>query len=379
MVGQLTGGIAHDFNNLLQVILGNADLLEEGIAGNKKLLALTEVTRIAAEKGAELTRRMLAFARLQPLAPRSTDVSRLVEDMQALLNRSLGGHIELALKLDVASSTAMVDPGQLESAIFNLCVNARDAMPDGGRIIIEVEAVLLDATHSLPDEEVLPGTYTMVSVTDTGLGMDADTLSRAFEPFFTTKDVGKGSGLGLSMVYGFVRQSKGHARIASRPGNGTTVRLYLPAEQQIQRETPHRFATQPMRRGTERILLVEDDDLVREHVVEQLRHLGYSVTSAGCGGEALERVRCGEEFDLVFTDIVMPGMNGVDLAKQVRTLRPHLPILYTSGYTDGALCDSGALLLLKPYRKKDLAEMIRATLDQVPHPSQPMDRLLSPK
>ena len=371
-VGQLTGGVAHDFNNLLTVILGNAELVADALADRPRLRQMVEMTAKAAERGAELTGRLLAFSRRQPLDPRPSDINRLIADMDPMLRRTLGEHIEIELVRGGGLWTAMVDPGQLENAILNLCLNARDAMPSSGRLTIETANAHLDADYAAGQAELEPGQYVMVAVSDTGTGMDAATLERAFEPFFTTKDVGKGSGLGLSMIYGFVKQSKGHVRIYSEPGLGTTVRLYLPravAEDGAGAPVPaHAAADAAAERGSGRILLVEDDALVRENSAAQLTSLGYAVVAVGSAPEALAVLEKDAAFDLLFTDIVMPGgMNGRALAERALKLRPGLPVLYTSGYTENAIVhhgrlDRGVELLAKPYRRQDLAAKVRAVL-----------------
>ncbi|MDZ4735197.1 MAG: ATP-binding protein [Rhodospirillaceae bacterium] len=369
-VGQLTGGIAHDFNNLLTVILGNAAALSEGLGDNQRLRTLAEMTERAAERGAELTSRLLAFARRQALEPRATDINRQVADMDKLLRRTLGEDIEIKMVQSSNLWNAMVDPGQLESAILNLSINARDAMPGGGRLTIEPANAHLDEAYVAGQIEVEPGEYVMVAVSDSGTGMDGATLERAFEPFFSTKEVGKGSGLGLSMVYGFVKQSNGHVRIYSEAGQGSTVKLYLPRAAAGTDSAERRSSTAAAEGGPEKILLVEDDDLVRDHVARQLSSLGYDVVTARDGSEAIEVLKRGDHFDLLFTDVVMPGgIGGRQLAEAAQKLRPDLPVLFTSGYTENAIVHNGRLdpgvhLLQKPYRKQDLATKVRAVLDE---------------
>ena len=368
-VGQLTGGVAHDFNNLLTIILGNAELLTERLTDQQQLRLLAEMTATAAERGAELTNRLLAFARRQPLEPALLDVNRLLAGMDRLLRRTLAEDIQIEMVRGGGLWAAEVDPGQLEVALLNLAINARDAMPDGGRLTLETGNATLDDNYARQHHEVEPGQYVMVSVSDTGAGMPRDVAERAFEPFFTTKEVGKGSGLGLSMVYGFVKQSRGHAKIYSEVGNGTTVKLYLPrghADGALQATAEELQVVG----GDEQILVVEDDDLVRQHLQAQLRLLGYRVTGAASGRAALEVLKQMHHIDLLFTDIVMPGgMNGRQLAEAARALRPGIKVLFTSGYTENAIVhhdrlDPGVHLLGKPYRRQELAAKVRKVLDE---------------
>ncbi len=367
-VGQLTGGIAHDFNNLLTIIVGNADMLADALAERDDLRPLAEMTRTAAERGGALTQHLLAFARRQPLAARAVSVTDLVAGMDELLRRTLGEHIDLQVIRAPGLGQAQIDPAQLESAILNLCINARDAMPEGGRLSIEMADVELDEAYA-QENDIKPGDYIMVAVADTGAGIAPDVLSRVFEPFFTTKEVGKGTGLGLSMVYGFARQSDGHVRIYSELGHGTVVKLYLPRAAG-QDNTAAPADTAKTVKGAEHVLLVEDDDLVRTYVEKQLKALGYRVTAACNGPEALGLLRQETGFDLMFTDMVMPGgLNGQQLADVARQIRPQLPVLFTSGYTEHASIGNGRLkpgvhLLSKPYRRQDLAAKIRLVLDQ---------------
>lgn len=370
-VGQLTGGVAHDFNNLLTAILLNADVLADRI-GDDKLRPLAEATRVAAERGADLTKRLLAFGRRQMLEPRPTDVNALVGGMEQLMQRTLGERVEVEIRAMPELWTAKVDPGQLEAAVLNLAVNARDAMPQGGRITIETSNVEIDETFAANNADVKPGEYIMVAVGDTGTGMPPDVLARAFEPFFTTKAVGKGTGLGLSMVYGFVKQSGGHSRIYSEIGVGTVVRLYLPrAEVGAEVAAVRPKVVSELPRGAETILLVEDDPLVRKHTENQLSSLGYKVIAAENAAQAMERIEAQKMPDLLFTDIVMPGaMNGRDLAERLRQRWPTLKVLYTSGFSHGMLDAplgpqvTAKHLLGKPFRRRDLANKVREVLDE---------------
>lgn len=369
-VGQLTGGIAHDFNNLLTIVLGNADLLLEGLQQEDELQEMAAMIQTAAERAAELTRRLLAFARKQPLEPRRVDVNHLLAGMERLLRRTLGGEIEIELVQGAGLWPALVDGGQLENAVLNLCLNARDAMSGGGRLTLDTGNAYLDEIYASHHAEVLPGEYVRVSVSDTGSGMAPEVLDRAFDPFFTTKEVGRGSGLGLSMVYGFAKQSRGHVRIYSELGEGSTVHLYLPRSVGADEAEPGMPSDLESRlRGQgECILLVEDDDLVREHLAAQLLGLGYRVLAARNGAEGLQHLRGDGVLDLLFTDVVMPGgMSGRQLADAALDLRPGLPVLFTSGYTEDAIMhhgrlDPGVQLLSKPYRLRDLAAKVRRTL-----------------
>ena len=366
-VGQLTGGVAHDFNNLLTVILGNAELLVEELENRPELRALAETMMRATERGASLTRSLLAFARRQPLEPRSIDINQLTLRMESLLYRALGEQVECRFVFGQGIWPAMVDPAQLETALLNLAINARDAMPSGGRLTVETANVHLDEDYAEQNDEVRPGDYVMVAVADSGGGMSPDVLAHAFEPFFTTKDVGKGTGLGLSMVYGFVKQTGGHIKIYSEVGDGTIVKLYLPRSNE--EPTGLKLAADALLRGQgEAILAVEDDDMVRAHVAAELKALGYNVLTARSGAQAMELLRSDAQIDLLFSDVVMPGgMSGPQLAEQALLLRPELRVLYTSGYTENTVIhqgrvDPGVQLLNKPYRRYDLAAKLRAVL-----------------
>ncbi|MFW5681017.1 MAG: PAS domain S-box protein, partial [Pseudomonadota bacterium] len=367
-IGQLTGGVAHDFNNLLTVIMGNAEMLADQLEGSNGLKQLAEMTAVAAERGAHLTARLLAFARRQTLEPKVIDVDRLVADMQGLLRRTLPEHVEISVPGSSGACRAEVDPNQLEGALLNLAINARDAMPDGGKLTIETGNVRLDEGHDAHDPDIPPGDYVVVSVTDTGSGMSAEVAARVFEPFFTTKGVGKGSGLGLPMVYGFVKQSGGHARIYSEPGEGTCVKLYFPRAGADAAETAARKVPAGAVGGREHVLVVEDEPLVRRHVTTQLQQLGYRVTEAGNGPEALARLGEIDHVDLLLTDVVMPGgLNGRQLAEAAIAERPHLKVLYTSGYTQDAIVhhgrlDAGVHFLPKPFHRQDLAAKVRQAL-----------------
>jgi signal transduction histidine kinase/CheY-like chemotaxis protein len=366
-VGQLTGGIAHDLNNILTVITGTIEILAEAVADRPELAAIAKMIDEAAARGGDLTQRLLAFARKQPLQPREVDVNLLVTEAANLLRPSLGENIEVRMMLAGDTSRALIDPSQLSNAILNLALNARDAMPDGGKLTIETGNVVLDEGYAAMNPDVAAGDYVMVAVTDSGHGIPVGILDHVFEPFFTTKDVDKGSGLGLSMVYGFVKQSNGHIKIYSEEGHGTTVRIYLPqgtgSAQTAELPGPASFEG-----GDETILVVEDDTLVRTFVVGQIQSLGYTTLAAINAADALTVIAGSEKIDLLFTDMIMPGaMNGRQLADAALQRRATLKVLFTSGYSNEVIIhhghlDAGVLLLAKPYRKSDLARMIRSAL-----------------
>jgi signal transduction histidine kinase/CheY-like chemotaxis protein len=368
-VGHLTGGIAHDFNNILTVIIGMAEVLNEELADDPTSVASVRMIADAAQRGADLTRQLLAFSRQQPLQPREADLNVLVEDTAKLLRPTLGEQVEIQLALEDDSWSALVDPSHLTTALLNLAFNARDAMPDGGKLTLETGNVYLDDAYAAQHADVRPGHYVMVAVSDTGSGIPEAIRDKVFEPFFTTKETGKGTGLGLSMVYGFVKQSNGHIKIYSEEGHGTSIKLYLPraAENRQEREPQ---AAGELGGGGETILVVEDDPLVRQYASAQLAHLGYRAILTANGPEALAEVEKGTAFDLLFTDMVMPGgMNGRQLADAVRARRPDMRVLFSSGYTEDAIfhhgrLEPGVLLLPKPYRRSDLARMIRQALEQ---------------
>lgn len=370
-VGHLTGGVAHDFNNLLTVIMGNAEVLAE-VLTDPKLRPMAEITVSAAQRGAELTSRLLAFARRKPLDPRPTDLNQLVEAMRALIRRTLPESIELDFVPGPDLGMTEIDASELDTALLNLVVNARDAMSEGGKLTIETTNTLLDQDYADHHSEVVPGEYVMVCVSDTGIGMDADTVLNAFEPFFTTKALGKGSGLGLSMVFGFTKQSGGHIKIYSEPGEGTSVKLYFPRVWTEQQPSDFPLAEAPRQGGSEHILIAEDDDLVLQYLQGQLESLGYRVTAVMSGPEALEALQAHRDIDLLLTDVIMPGgMNGRELAGLARADDPSLKVLFTSGYTENAIIHHGRLdpgvdLLSKPYTRLELATKVRRVLDKKP-------------
>ena len=365
-IGKLTGGVAHDFNNMLTVITGTSETLVSRLRNQPDLVAVARLIDDAAERCGELVKHLLAFARKQPLRPHNVDINKAVLDVAKLLRPTVGQQIEIGTVLGKDVRPAHIDPSQLANAVINMAINARDAMPNGGKLLLETANVVLDEAYAAANPDTQAGPYVMLAISDTGTGMTAEVRERVFEPFFTTKEVGQGSGLGLSMVYGFVKQSGGHIRIYSEEGHGTTIRLYLP---------PARGAVEAIKAdgeavsgGSEVILVVEDDPMVRTFVINQLTGLGYKTIAASDGSAAMAIVERGEPFDLLFTDVVMPGgLSGRNLADAITRLRPGMKVLYTSGYTDNAVVhhgrlDEGVLLLTKPYRKPQLARMVRQAL-----------------
>ena len=380
-VGQLTGGVAHDFNNLLQVIIGNLDTLQRNLpTDSARLQRAMRHAMNGAQRAASLTQRLLAFSRRQPLDPKPIDVNVLVNGISELVHRTLGETIAIETVLGAGLWRVEVDPGELEAAILNLAVNARDAMPRGGRLTLETGNAHIDEAYVATHTEVVAGQYIVISVTDTGVGMDAQTVAQAFEPFFTTKPIGKGTGLGLSQVYGFVKQSGGHVKIYSEPGQGTAVKLYLPrlagdAADEAGLEEP----LNPEAEQEETILVVEDDDDVRAYSVDILRELGYRVLEAQDGPAALRLLDRQPRVDLLFTDVVLPGgMTGAQVATQARALRPSLKVLFTTGYARNAIIhhgrlDKGVQLIVKPFSFTGLATKIRDVLDLLEKPPEAAD------
>ncbi len=370
-VGHLTGGIAHDFNNILTVITGLIDILAEAVEHDAALSSVTKMISDAAFRGAEVTKHLLAFSRQQPLQPREANLNTLVQDTARLLRPSLGEQIEIDTALEPDAWPAFIDPNHMATALLNLAVNARDAMPDGGKLMLETSNVILDEVYAAANPDVRAGEYVMVAVSDTGGGIPERIRDKVFEPFFTTKDTGKGTGLGLSMVYGFIKQSDGHLKIYSEEGHGTSIKLYLPRSSGdiIDVEPPPPVDA---RGGHESILVVEDDPLVRNYVSAQLEQLGYRTMVTANGPEALAAVDKGFVCDVLFTDVIMSGgMNGRQVADAVIAKLPSVRVLFTSGYTEDAIIHHGRLdpdvtLLPKPYRKADLARMIRQVLTQPP-------------
>jgi PAS domain S-box-containing protein len=368
-VGQLTGGIAHDFNNILTVITGTIGILTEAVADRPQLVAIAKMIDEAAERGADLTKHLLAFARKQPLQPREVDVNALIVEAAKLLRPTLGEQVQIEPLLAPDAWTALVDPSQLTTAILNLALNARDAMPAGGKLVLETNNIFLDEGYASMHSEVTVGNYVMIAVSDTGSGIPARNLEKVFDPFFTTKEVGKGTGLGLSMVFGFVKQSNGHIKIYSEEGHGTAVKIYLPRATGLDQTVAEIQASSRIEGGNEVVLVVEDDALVRRYVITQIASLGYTTLQASNAAEALDVIGRTAKIDLLFTDVIMSGsMNGRQLVDEALKRRPSLKTLYTSGYTENAIVhhgrlDSGVLLLAKPYRQSDLARMLRMALD----------------
>jgi signal transduction histidine kinase/CheY-like chemotaxis protein len=369
-LGQLTGGIAHDFNNMLAIVVGSLDIAKRhSRTDREKTERFIANAMEGAQRGAQLTARLLAFSRQQPLEPRALDTNALVRDMSDLLRRSIGENIRLETALAPDLWRTFADASQLESAVVNLCVNSRDAMPDGGILTLETANVHLDAAAAALDAQ--SGDHVMISVADNGTGMSSEVLARAFDPFYTTKGTGKGTGLGLSQVYGFVKQSGGHVRLESQVGIGTVVRIYLPRYSGP--EEPATVAPrepQPIHGNRETVLVVEDEDRVLSMTVEALRSLGYSVIAAADPEQALDLASSGSVLHLLFTDVVMPGMNGRALADRIKEQRPEIKVLFTTGYTQGAalydgVLDRGAALLPKPFTVDQLAAKVRSTLDAV--------------
>jgi signal transduction histidine kinase len=371
VVGQLAGGVAHDFNNILAIIYGNLDLLDEALVDRPDLQQIVQNTMKAAGRGASLTHQLLAYSRLQPLNPRVLDVGKLIVDMTQLLQRTLGETIAVETRVPGDLWKTLIDPNQLENALLNLAVNARDAMPNGGKLMIEVQNDVLDAAYAEQYLEVAPGRYVLLAVTDTGIGMSKEVAERALEPFFTTKPVGQGTGLGLSMVYGFVKQSKGHLKLYSEEGHGTTVRLYLPAAatELEERRGAADQSEHPGAKEGEVVLVVEDDPMVLRLAVQLLTRLGYQTLAAPDGPAALPILEQGGRIDLLFTDVVLPkGVNGTALAAEAQRRRPGLKVLYMSGYTADAIIhhgvlDKGVHLLTKPFRRAELARKVRQVLE----------------
>jgi len=372
-IGQLTGGVAHDFNNLLTIIIGNLETaqryLESWTEGTQlKLARRLDNAMLGAQRAATLTRRLLAFSRQQPLNPTTLDVNRVLNGLTDFLRRTLGEEVSLEIVGGAGVWPVETDAAELEAAVLNLAVNARDAMPDGGKLTIEASNAYLDEAYCRQNADVRPGQYVVIAVTDTGTGMDKDVIEKAFEPFFTTKQSGQGTGLGLSQVYGFVKQSGGHVKIYSEIGEGTTVKIYLPRA--IAKPVPAQEASLVPSRGHsgECILVVEDDADVRGYVVEALGTLGYDVLEAADAEDALQKLNARRSINLLLTDVVMPGVNGRKLAEEAKARQPSLKVLYMTGYSRNAIVHQGRLdpgvdLLQKPITSEALAAAVRKVLD----------------
>ena len=376
-VGRLAGGVAHDFNNVLGVILGSVELLQRSsAAGDPQLKKLGQI-RNAAEHAASLTRQLLAFSRRQVLKPRVLDLDELVREVEPMLGRLIGEDIELVTRLRGGQGRVMADEGQIQQVLMNLVVNSRDAMPNGGRLTIEITEERPDSAHLALHPDVAPGPYVVLSVSDTGHGMDAATLAHLFEPFFTTKAAGKGTGLGLATVYGIVKQSGGHVAVESELGKGAAFRVYLPMTERAAEPTPARAASLSVRGGSETILLLEDDAALRSLAHEILERAGYTVLPAAGPEEALGVVSSHSgPIELLISDVIMPGMSGPEFAGQLASLRPQTRVLYMSGYTDEAIArhgvlDAGVRLLLKPFTSEALLREVRAALNASPPVTRP--------
>jgi nitrogen-specific signal transduction histidine kinase/CheY-like chemotaxis protein len=389
-VGQLTGGLAHDFNNLLTIIIGNLQLLDGKVTTDEKSAKRLVEAQEAATKGADLTRQLLAFARKQDLEPRDTPVNDMVRGMESLVSRTIGENIELKVETMAGDPRSLIDPSQLESAILNLSINARDAMPDGGKLTIETQAAYLDRYYAEKNPEVVPGHYVLVAVSDSGTGMAPELIEKVFQPFFTTKAAGKGSGLGLSMVYGFIKQSGGHIQVYSEVGHGTSIKMYLPRRMrpgEVEIETlvaaPAASPTVTLVASTPleeippvavkrpKILVVEDQEAVRAVACGFLEDFGYEIIEAGDGFEALSKLQEHDDVDLMFSDVVMPGgMNGFDLAQAALSMKPGLKVVHTSGYPKGAMVHQDeprfkeGFIIMKPYRREDLQRIIKDALER---------------
>jgi signal transduction histidine kinase/CheY-like chemotaxis protein len=366
-VGQLTGGVAHDFNNLLTIIIGNLGIAKRGVVEARAERALNNAL-VGAERAAQLTQRLLAFSRRQPLNPRVLDVNRLIVSISDLLTRTLGENIELETIGGAGLWSVEVDSSELESTLLNLALNARDAMPEGGKLTIETSNAYLDDEYCRQHDGVVPGQYVLIGITDSGAGMSTETIDRAFEPFFTTKEAGKGTGLGLSQVYGFMKQSEGHVKIYSEPGVGTTIKLYLPRRDGDETAISTENSEGSDRGRGETILIVEDDDGVRQYAAEILRDLNYQVIEAKDSATALRLLDADKKFDLLLTDVVLPGKNGRELANEVEKRRPEVKIIFMTGYSRNAIVhhgrlDAGTELIPKPLIERVMARKIRQVLD----------------
>lgn len=376
-IGKLTGGVAHDFNNLLQVIAGNLQLLSRDIAGNERAERRLQGALAGIRRGAKLASQLLAFGRRQPLEPKVVNLGRFLGSATDLYRRTLGDAVEVETVIAGGLWNTSVDVVQVENALLNLAINARDAMNGVGKLTIEVGNASLDEAYARLNADVAAGQYVMIAVSDTGAGMTPEIMAQAFEPFFSTKPEGQGTGLGLSMVYGFVKQSNGHVKIYSEPGHGTTVKLYLPRSHETE-DLPAPADAQVATGGTETVLVAEDDEEVCATVVETLGELGYQVLKAHDGESALAIIQSGIKIDLLFTDVVMPGpLRSPDLARKARERLPNIAVLFTSGYTQNAIVHGGRLdpgvhLLTKPYSREDLARRVRQVIEKQARRTKPV-------
>ena len=366
-IGNLTGGIAHDFNNLLHVISGNLHLLKRDVAGNAPAQQRVQRALDGVARSAKLSSQLLAFARQQPLDPKVIQVESFLREMEDILRKAVGDGVTIDLAVENGLWNTLVDPGNVENALLNLVINARDAMEGHGRLTIEASNAILDAGYAQAHPEVTPGHYVQIAVTDSGTGMTPEVAQQAFDPFFTTKPEGRGTGLGLSMVYGFVKQSGGHIKLDTEVGIGTTVRIYLPRSLQAEDQVVD-IDAEPVTGGSEMVLVAEDDESVRDTVVAMLNDLGYRVVRAKDAQSALSIIESGMPIDLLFTDVVMPGpLQSTQLASKARERMPHLAVLFTSGYSENAIAPGGRLaadveLLSKPYSRDTLARKVRHVL-----------------
>jgi two-component system, cell cycle sensor histidine kinase and response regulator CckA len=374
-VGRLAGGVAHDFNNLLTVILGYSQILADGLPPDSRLADSTGQIKSAADRAAGITRQLLAFSRKTVLSPRVINLNEVVLNLDSLLRRLIGDDIEVFTVPAKDLGAVKADPSQIEQVVMNLALNARDAMPQGGKVTLETSNVTLDGLYARDHQSVEPGRYVMLAVSDTGEGMSAETQARIFEPFYTTKDVGKGTGLGLSMVYGIVKQSGGFIWVYSEPNRGTTFKIYFPRIDQPAELLPAEKHVDKVQRGTETILLVEDDEQLRQLSSSVLAHCGYNVLVASTPEQGLAVCKANsKDIGLLVTDVVMPRMNGRQLAEQILKLHPTMKVLYVSGYTNNAIVhygvlDPGLWFLPKPFTLSALVARVREVLDTAEAPS----------
>ncbi|HYM79090.1 MAG TPA: ATP-binding protein [Candidatus Dormibacteraeota bacterium] len=371
-VGRLSGGVAHDFNNLLTVIMGYSQILAQGLTAGSELHNATTQIGSAVERAAGITRQLLAFSRKQVLSPRFIDLNNVMLSFDSMLRRLIGEDIEVHTVRARDLGTVEADPGQIEQVLMNLSLNARDAMPYGGKLTLETSNVELDDAYALEHQPVKPGRYVMLAISDTGVGMSTEILTHIFEPFYTTKELGKGTGLGLSTVYGIVKQSGGYIWVYSEPGQGSTFKIYLPRMDQPAEKLGSEKGSNHVQRGTETLLLVEDDSQLRQLTSSILAHCGYKVLVAGSTDEALALCKTNyHEIELLVTDVVLPGMNGRQLAEKVTQISPQVKVLYMSGYTSNAIVhhgvlDAGLWFLHKPFSLSVLVAKVREVLDAPP-------------